>query len=255
MKLPVSVAIITYNGENIIDKCLEKLTNFIEVVVLDSGSSDKTIEIAEKYDNCKIYYNKFESFPKQKNLAISFCTQKWILVLDQDEILTDKALSMIANIVNNNKLECLRLYMKEYFLGRILSTPSCGRIKLFPQGKAHFDENIIVHEKLILSDELKIIDKGGCFIHYSTESIEQYIAKINKYSSLSANSKYLKGKRFSRLKCFTIFHINLIKFLIFKGEIFKGKETIISAFIASFYAFIKEVKLLEESVKRNTKED
>ena len=93
----ISVFIIAYNEEKIIAQCLEKLTWANEIIVVDSGSSDKTVQICEKL-GAKVIYNKFENFGKQKQFALNQTANNWVLSLDADEVLSDELISEIKNI-------------------------------------------------------------------------------------------------------------------------------------------------------------
>ncbi len=93
----ISVFIIAYNEEKIIEKCLKKLSWANEIIVVDSGSTDKTIRICEKL-GAKVIYNKFENFGKQKQFALNQTTNNWVLSLDADEVLSDELISEIKNI-------------------------------------------------------------------------------------------------------------------------------------------------------------
>ena len=96
MSIPISVFIIAFNEEKIIRKCLEKLYWAAEIIVVDSGSTDKTVEICDKF-GAKVIYNAFENFGKQKQFALNQTKNNWVLSLDSDEVLSDSLIKEFQN--------------------------------------------------------------------------------------------------------------------------------------------------------------
>ncbi len=95
MKEKISVFIITQDAERTIDQVLEKASQIAdEIIIVDSGSVDSTLEIAKKYTS-KTYHQDWLGYSAQKNLALSFCNNEWVLSLDADEVLTDELIEEI----------------------------------------------------------------------------------------------------------------------------------------------------------------
>ena len=98
MSIPISVFIIAFNEEKNISKCLEKLYWADEIIVVDSGSTDKTVEICEGF-GAKVIYNIFENFGKQKQFALNQTKNNWVLSLDSDEVLSDSLIKELKDFI------------------------------------------------------------------------------------------------------------------------------------------------------------
>ena len=85
--IPVSAFIITLNEQENIGACLDRLVEFDEVIIVDSGSSDATVAIAENYPNARVSFNAWPGFSEQKSHALSLCSNEWVLNIDADEII------------------------------------------------------------------------------------------------------------------------------------------------------------------------
>ncbi|MBN1684730.1 MAG: glycosyltransferase family 2 protein, partial [Gammaproteobacteria bacterium] len=118
-KIPLSVAIITKNEETNIKNCLQSVVFAKQIVIVDSGSTDKTLTIAEQF-GCDIYREGWHGFGAQKQLAIDRCTQPWILVLDADERIPPETAALTKNIVTSPDTDAAGFTFprKNYFQGR-----------------------------------------------------------------------------------------------------------------------------------------
>ena len=106
-QLPLSVYIITLNEADCIKSCLDRLVAFEEVILVDSGSTDNTLEIANGYQNVKSSHNDWPGFGEQKSHALSLCKNDWVLNVDADEILTDEYIEAVKQTVMGNQVDAL----------------------------------------------------------------------------------------------------------------------------------------------------
>nr|MBP6073255.1 glycosyltransferase family 2 protein [Flavobacterium sp.] len=111
MSLKLSVFIIAFNEERIIEECLKKLNWVDEIIVVDSGSTDRTVEICEKYQ-AKVIYKKFEGFGQQKQFALDQTTNDWVLSLDADEVLTDELIAEMKSSIQSESHDYEGFYIK-----------------------------------------------------------------------------------------------------------------------------------------------
>ncbi len=238
-----SVYILAYNGERTIENTLKCVAGkFSEIIVVESFSQDKTLEIIKKFD-CKLMQNKFINFADQRQFALNLCQNNWVLQLDQDEVISDEALEKIKSVVEKNENIALSVKLTEYFIDSFTSDDGLDKVVLFKKDKSFYDPKITVHESI--TTEYPIFKSKVKFYHYSTVNIEDYVRKINLYSSMKAKRKFDAGKKASNLKMFSIFFLILIKTLILKRLIFAGKNMIILSFLNAFYSFLSEAKLYE----------
>lgn len=239
-----SVYMICQNEEKHIKRALEAVKDFKEIVVVDSGSTDNTLKIASEYTD-KVLFKKWEGEGVQKAFALSQCTKEWVLNIDADEEISDELKKEIVEFMNNNKFSALDIPFWEYNLGRICSplVRKNTHIRFFRKDSARYT-NMGVHAQVE-------IFKGGvktaknCIHHFSDKFIHELVVKNNNYSTLRAEQKVLKNKKFSILKLVFIFPLVFFKSYILRRSIFDGKKGFIVSVINAFYAFMKEAKVYE----------
>ena len=244
MKLPVSVFIITQNEEEHIEKTLKSVSLFDEVILVDSGSTDSTLDIAKRY-GAKIYTHSWQGYAKQKQYAMSLCSNEWVLNLDGDEQVNPSLINAFKEIIEQDKADSVRFWRNDIFIDKPLSTWSKkpNNHRLYKRSKSFFDDSRLAHESATVDGKEIFINET--FDHFGYGSIETLTTKNNNYSSLKANEKFAKGKRYSNVKLITIFPIVFIKEYFFQRKIFSGKRGFILAIMGAYYAFIKEAKLFE----------
>ena len=244
MKLPISVFIITKNEEEHIEKTLKSVSLFDEVILVDSGSTDSTLDIAKRY-GAKIYTHSWQGYAKQKQYAMSLCSNEWVLNLDGDEEVNPSLISAFKEIIEQDKADSVRFWRNDIFINKPLSSWSKkpNNHRLYKRSKSFFDDSRLAHESATVNGKEIFINET--FDHFGYGSIETLTTKNNIYSSLKANEKFAKGKRYSNMKLITVFPLVFIKEYFFQRKIFSGKRGLILAVINAHYAFIKEAKLFE----------
>ncbi|MDF2179274.1 glycosyltransferase family 2 protein [Aliiglaciecola sp. CAU 1673] len=251
-KVPISVFLVTCNEAKHIRAVLAPLKRFDEVILVDSGSTDGTVDIAREM-GAKVVHQDWLGFAKQKEFAQSLCKNEWVMNLDGDEILPEQVADSIQDLVDSQKADALRLYFEDVFWGRAMH-PSSGKrsiIRVFKQGRADYPTDRLVHENLVLKKDATEADVPGLVIHFGYGSTALMMEKQNKYSSLKAKEKYQKGKRPSLLKLTLIFPITFVKSYLFRRMFLSGKRGLVQAHIEAMYAFLKEAKLFEHHERRD----
>ncbi len=192
MQIPITVLIPTYNEEKLVSQAVLSAKFADEVLVIDSYSTDNTIEIAKNL-NCTILQRKFDNFSNQKNYAISHAKNDWILVLDADEYITYKLRRELIAAVKNPHHSAYKMPFKNYFLNRFIDYGSNGnKIKLRFFNKHSCEYTGLVHEKLICRGSTGIFK--GKMLHYTYKNLYQFFQKKNQYSDLQAQQLFQKGK-------------------------------------------------------------
>jgi glycosyltransferase involved in cell wall biosynthesis len=250
MKLPISVFIITKNEEEHIEKTLKSVSLFDEVILVDSGSTDSTLDIAKRY-RAKIYTHSWQGYAKQKQYAMSLCSNEWVLNLDGDEEVNPSLISAFKEIIEQDKADSVRFWRNDIFINKPLSTWSKkpNNHRLYKRSKSFFDDSRLAHESATVNGKEIFINET--FDHFGYGSIETLTTKNNNYSSLKANEKFAKRKRYSNVKLITVFPLVFIKEYFFQRKIFSGKRGFILAIMGAYYAFIKEAKLFENHQLNN----
>jgi len=253
-KLPISVFIITLNEEKNIARALKSVQFADEVIVVDSGSTDGTLDIIKSF-GIKPIHNDWPGYAKQKQFAMELCSNEWVLNLDADEEVSSELLSCFNEVMADSRYSSLRCLRNDIFIGEKLS--SWSRIprhtRFYKKSKAYFDLTRLVHERATTKGESLFVKES--LLHYGYSSISILTDKKNQYSSLKAKEKFQKGKRFSYLKLMLIFPLVFIQELIFKRRILSGTRGLILSVIQAYYAFTKEAKLFELAVEEANSSD
>lgn len=246
--MKLSVAIITFNEERIIEKNLNAVHDLAdEIIIVDSFSTDSTKAICLKFPKVKFIKQKFLGFGKQKNLAIEQCQSEWILFLDSDEIPNEELIDSIRRIVSEPKSP-FNVYDVEFnniFLGETLKYGGWGNIKrerLFKKGYGKYSEDI-VHEAFVTTET-----KGklkGKINHYTYKDIYHHIEKSNKYTSMMAEKMYKNGKKSNIFKILFKPLFQFFKSYFLRLGFLDGLVGYYAAATAAFYTFLKYKKLHE----------
>ncbi|WP_144211671.1 glycosyltransferase family 2 protein [Shewanella donghaensis] len=246
MTLPISVFIITKNEQRHLAKTLESVKTVAEVIIVDSGSTDNTLAIAEQY-GAKVFHKAWEGYAIQKQYAMSLCKNEWVLSLDGDETVNPQLLNALQLTIESDNADCVRMWRNDIFIGKSLShlSKKPNNHRFYKKSKAFFNSEKLVHESATITGKEIFINET--FDHYGYDSIEAITSKNNKYSSLKADEKFSNGKSFSTFKLITIFPFTFFKEYLLQRKIFSGKRGLILSIMEAYYSFIKEAKLYENS--------
>lgn len=236
----LAVIILTCNEQQNIAACLETVQFADEILVVDSGSTDDTIAIAEKC-GARVITHPMESFAGQRNFAAEQTDAAWILYLDADERLTADLADEICAIVKKNELVVYDIRRVNHIFGqRMLRgdfAPDWSR-RLFPRGK--FNWIGIVHEEAKVTVPVKKLKNS--FYHYTYQSWRQYFTKIDKYSTLMAKKMQEQGKRASLSDIIFRPPFAFFRAYILKAGFLDGKLGFIFSVFNAYYTFIKYCK-------------
>jgi len=194
-KNKISAIFITLNEIENINEVLTNVQFADEILVVDSISTDGTIEQIEKRDNVKLIKRPFVNYTDQKTFALSQVTNDWVLFMDADERLTDDLKNEILTTVNgDNPADAYNCYRKFMFQNKILrfsGWQSDKNFRLFRKSKVSFNKDRIVHETLIVDGEIGELKNK--LVHYSYRNYEDYKAKMVKYGQMKAREELSKN--------------------------------------------------------------
>jgi len=238
----VSVLILTYNEEDRIEDCLKSVIWADEIVVLDSFSTDRTLEIVEKYP-AKIIQQKWLGFAKQRNLGLNYCSHNWILVVDADERVTQELQKEIRQILEQDGYSGYYISRRTYFLGKWIK--HCGWypdyvLRLFCKERGKYKEQM-VHESVKLEGRI-----GYCksdLLHYTYRDITHYLEKMNQYSSLAACQMLDEGKKINHSTIFFRPSWAWLKIYFLRRGFLDGWPGLVISIISAFYVWLKYTKL------------
>ena len=243
----ISAVILVKNAEKTISECLESLRQFGEVVLLDNGSTDATVEIAGKFPNVKVFSEpNFYGFGKMKNIAVSHATNDWILSIDSDEVLMPEIVSKI-NAMQLNENTVVALSRLNYYGDRCMKC--CGWYpdyvwRIFNRKYTCFNENI-VHEVVEIKPDTQKQYIKDALKHYAVTSMSSIIDKMNRYTTLSAQEKHKSGKKTSVIAAIFKFIHTFNKDYFFRKGIFYGYKGFVVSLLNASGAFFRYMKLYE----------
>lgn len=248
----LSAYVLTFNSAKHLDKVLGQLGKIADdLVVLDSGSTDATLDIARRHTQ-KIHYRQFDDFIQQREFAAGLCRHDWILFVDSDEIIDDALITAIRELkakdFDEQQYDAYVLRRDWYVLGQPvhsiypIKSPDF-RIRLYHKAHGHFDARLPVHEKLIgFSAVGKVM--SGAIHHHTFETEAEFDRKLEHYLELAVLTMQRRGKRSgpvkARLHAMAAF---LKSWLIYQGWR-DGKVGIICARYAYRYTLAKYLGLL-----------
>ncbi len=253
VKIPLSVSIIVKNEEDRILSAISAVKDIAdEIIVVDSGSDDKTCQIALKA-GAKVIYNKWPGYGQQKIFAEKQCKNDWILNIDADEELSKELRKEIIELFANkkhNKFYAFRIKIVNKF--RFEEKPKkyayyYNQIRLYNKKYAGF-KNSSVHDSVTLIEEnpKKIGQLKNIIFHQSFRSFSHWIDKINSYSQMQAVDAVKKGKKSNLLKVFISPIIAFFKAYIIRRYFIYGIDGIIYSKLYALSRFIKQIKIREE---------
>lgn len=240
-KLPLSILIITYNEERNIESVLKNLDFADEILVVDSFSTDRTVELAQKFENIILKKHAFENYAAQRNFSISLARNSWILFLDADERITPELKQeIIATLQKKDTFSAYFIYRTFMFKNtklRFSGWQTDKMLKLFKKEEAQYDLNKKVHERLIVSGKIgKLKNK---LIHYSYNDYESYQKKMISYGKLKASEEFSKGLN----PIFFHYYIRpLYQFMyqyIFRLGVLDGKKGIVICYLNALSVFVR----------------
>lgn len=254
--MKISAAIITLNEERKLARTLTSIKEWVdEIVIVDSGSTDETHNIATKF-GAKFIYNKWLGYGEQRNFAISQCQSEWILCIDADEVVTPILQDKLIQIINSEKnYQVYSINRKCVCFGHQFKYGEFGSsyaMRLFKKGSGVFDE-AEVHESFVTKEKIVKLNEKYFLQHYSYENMEEYLTRFNKYTSLAAIQAKRQNKNVTIPKILFSAPITFFKFYFIKLGILDGIYGFVMSVMSSIYPLIKYFKLKEinEANERN----
>lgn len=257
--LPLSAFVICLNESMRIGATLESLKGLVdEVIVVDSGSTDGTQDIAQRH-GAKVIHHDWPGYGQQKRFAEEQCQHDWVLNLDADEVLSDALIAQIREVFT--KQDGQTLFEMGGIDGYALKIRDCIPTEQHPRPFAHMTRAVrlynktkgryadsLVHDRVQFADSAAHIHTLSAPVyHYSVTSMEQAIAKLNRYSTMQAQDMASRGKypAMLGLRLYIEFPIAFIKSYILRGDILRGSKGFTNAMTYAFSRFARIAKGLE----------
>lgn len=249
-EIKISAALIARNESANIRDAVKSLAFADQIIVADTGSSDDTVDIARNL-GAEVHSVTFEGFGKTKNKTLDYCRGDWVLFIDADERVTPELAEKILAAANNESSSAGFLINRlTYFLGKPVRHSGWYPdyiLRFFKRENGKFSTNL-VHEWVNVDGPVRKLE--GHLLHYSYNSLEQYLDKLNEYSSLSAREMFDRGKKFNILDPLFRPIFTFLKMFVFKAGFLDGLNGLILAVLSSYHVFIKYVKLYQLRKRR-----
>ena len=243
MATPLSAVIITYNAAAQLDSCLASLPPVQEILVVDSGSDDDTRLIAERH-GARFIHQDWLGYGAQKQAAVDMAANDWVLCLDADEWLSDELRSSITQTLVDPRHMAYEFPRCNRFMGRWLrhgeGYPDLS-LRLFDRRHAGWSDDPI-HEKVVANGPVGRL--SGDLMHESATSLEDYLAKQNRYTTLQAEQMSKAGKRAGAGKMVFNPLYRFIRFYLFRLGFLDGLPGLVHISIGCFNTFMKYAKLI-----------
>lgn len=250
----LSVVLITLNEEKNIARCLASVQNIAdEIVVVDSGSGDQTVPIALKF-GARIINQPFQGYIEQKNIALSAAEGDYILSLDGDEVLSPELEDSIRKEkLNGFSADAYEMNRRNWFIDQWIVHGTWypdTKLRLIKKGCAQWG-GTNPHDKLIPLKGRKVQHLKGDILHYTFNTMDDYVNQLNKFSSISARSMFEKGKRASLMNLLINPAVAFMKSYIINGGFRDGFNGYVIARQTANLTFLKYAKLLQIQKNHN----
>ena len=244
----LSVVLITRNAAAQLPECLASVAFADEVVVVDSGSTDGTVELAARY-GARLVQKEWLGFGRQKQFAVEQAANDWVLCLDADERVSPELAASMVRELEAPAAPVYRMARRNRFLGRWLrhgeGYPDWSP-RLFDRRRARWSEDP-VHEKVLYAATPGTLE--GDLLHHSAEDLGRYLEKQNRYTALAARQLYESGRRAGLLQLACSPLVRFVKFYLLRLGFLDGLPGLIHVSIGCMNSFMKYAKLIE--LRRN----
>jgi glycosyltransferase involved in cell wall biosynthesis len=249
MKAKLSVAIITLNEEKHLPSCLKSVEGIAdEIVVVDSGSTDKTVDIARKY-GAKVYTKDFDNYANQKNYALSKSTNNWVLSIDADETIEKELAGEIKNMLENPTpgIVGYSIPRKNIIFGKYIKysrwQPELDR-HIWLWDKRYGKWSGKVHEEVMVNGEAGRMKYAK--VHTQYEKVSEFMSMMNRYSQFDAESRVEQGISFSYTQFFVSPVYNFLVRYFYRLGILDGWRGFVLSYLMAVYHLQVWIKIWEK---------
>ena len=249
----LSVFMITKNEEQRLPRTLKAIKSLAdEIVIVDSGSTDNTVRVAEEY-GARVYFREWDNYSAQKKYAESLCTGGWLMNLDADEELTPELALEIREVIEKDLYDMCKLRVSDVRYGS--SKPYkwvhyYKIMRLYKRGTAHMADTYTADRPQVIKNNTRCGLLKGFVLHHSFVSIHQQIEKFNNYSSAQVEALAAQGKSYSPFRILFAMNLCFLKEYILHRGFLKGYWGYIDAVNVAFLQFMKYSKYYEYSHKK-----
>jgi len=246
--IPVSVVIVTKDEEKNIEDALRSAADAQEIVIVDSFSTDRTVEICRRYTD-RVFQHAWSGYARQKQLAVDHAQGPWVLILDADERITPELREEITRAIQDTGYDGFSMPRRNYFLGKWIKHSGWwpdSTLRLFRKERGGLEDRE-VHEKVVVNG--RVGQLNAPLEHYTYRTISEYVRKMEVYSSLAAKEIRKRGQPgiFSLVAkpFFTFF-----KMYVLRLGFLDGVHGLVLAVLYGYYTFLKYARAWEQHEKK-----
>lgn len=243
----LSVVVITYNEEKNLGRCLDSVAEIAdEILIVDSHSTDETIEIA-RAKSARVILHTFEGHVAQKNYAFSQAQHDFVLSLDADEVLDKAACEEVKNLKLTWQGEGFVFRRRNNYCGKWIRYGGWypdKKLRLVDRRKGSW-QGQNPHDRYELEANIPIKELKGHILHYTLSSLTEHIDTINSFSGLAAQAKFEKGAKSNLLKILFAPVFKFLKGYFFQLGFLDGYQGFMIAAVSSYASFLRYAKLWE----------
>ena len=244
-RVRLSVVVIACNEANEIDDCLRSVDWADEIVVVDSGSTDQTIEIARRYTD-RVVHRPWTGYADQKNFAVAQTAHDWVLSLDADERVSEAlALEVRTLLAQPPRHAGFYISRRNFFLGRPIRYAGWSPdtvLRLFDRRTGRFEPRA-VHESVRIEGSTGRLQHP--IIHYSYRTLSAFHERAGRYAHLAATQMHVEGKRFRLLDLLTRPVWTFLKMYVIRQGWREGMHGLLLCSLYAYYTFLKYARLWE----------
>jgi glycosyltransferase involved in cell wall biosynthesis len=241
---PLSAVLITRNATAVLEPCLDSLAFADEVVIVDSSSTDNTVELAKR-KGARVVHKEWLGFGRQKQFAVEQASHDWVLCLDADERVSPELAQSIESALAAPVSPVYRMARRNRFLGRWLSHgegyPDWSP-RLFNRLKARWSDDL-VHEKVLFAVTPGTLE--GDLMHDSLDDLSTYLERQNRYTTLAARQAFEEGRSASLARLFLSPVVRFFKFYVMRLGFLDGVPGLLHISIGCINSYMKYMKLIE----------
>lgn len=240
--MKLSAYIVTLNEELRLDRTLKALQKVAdEIIIVDSGSTDKTKEIALK-NNAKFLFHKWKNISSQKHFAQNKCKNDWVLSLDADEVLGPELIEEIKALKKNPTADAYKVKICDMLPGdkkpRFFAK-TYNQVRLYNRKKANMPDDL-THDRVVLGENCQVVQLKSKIWHYSYATLTQLWFKLNMYTDELVQVALKNGKHYSKLRFYTEMPVQFLRYYFLKRYFLYG---ICGFWMATSYAYFRFLKI------------
>lgn len=246
----LSVYLVVKNEEARLERTLKAIRPLAdEIVVVDSGSTDKTLEIASKYAE-KVTFREWTYIADQKHYGETLCTNEWLMTLDADEVVGKKLFKELKAWKEdpNEEVKAFRIYVADMFPGEKkpkLLTRRYNDIRLYHRDFATMPDGVQTDDRVVTKSPIPVGQFKADVEHYSYQTLSTVIAKNNEYCDIQVEVAFSRGKVYPAWRLLVEFPIQFIRYFFYRRLFCHGLIGLFAAFNAAYFRWVKIAKYIE----------